>query len=81
MAGDLPTLTDGIVKRKACFHGNGNCCHHNVHIYVRNCGLYYVYKLKQLDVAWKARYCVEPDINGDYLIDNMHQFPLNITSL
>ena len=64
MQGALPTVNEGIVKRKMCFHSNGNCCHNSVDIYVRNCYMFYVYNLKKLDEAWKARYCVQADING-----------------
>jgi hypothetical protein len=62
--GDLPAVSDGLVKRKVCFHSNGNCCHFSVFIYVRNCYMFYVYQLKKLDLSWKARYCVEEYVNG-----------------
>ncbi|KAK3743988.1 hypothetical protein QZH41_010800, partial [Actinostola sp. cb2023] len=67
MQGALPTVNEGIVKRKVCFHRNGNCCHNSVHIYVRNCYMFYVYNLKKLDLSWKARYCAEHYINGKSL--------------
>ncbi|KAK3746636.1 hypothetical protein QZH41_012843, partial [Actinostola sp. cb2023] len=64
MQGALPTVNEGIVKRKVCVHSNGDCCHNSVYIYVRNCYRFYVYNLKKLDLSWKARYCAEHYING-----------------
>ncbi|KAK3745971.1 hypothetical protein QZH41_004134 [Actinostola sp. cb2023] len=64
MQGALPSVNEGIVKRKACFHSKRNCCHNSVDIYVRNCYMFYVYNLKKLDLSWKARYCAEYYING-----------------
>jgi hypothetical protein len=63
--GNLPTIYDGIVKRKVCFHSNGNCCHFSTYIYVRNCYLFYVYKLKKLNLSWSARHCAEHYVNGE----------------
>lgn len=64
MQGTFPTLDDGIVKRKLCFHANGNCCQFSTYIYVRNCYSSYVYKLKKLTASWSARHCVEHYHNG-----------------
>jgi len=64
MQGALPTVNEGIVKRKVCFRSNGNCCYYSVDIYVRNCYMFYVYNLKKLDESWKARYCGETYKNG-----------------
>ena len=68
MQGALPTVSEGIVKRKVCFHSNGDCCQYSVDIYVRNCYMFYVYNLKKLDSSWKARYCIEDYINGKTLL-------------
>lgn len=64
MQGDLPTVGEGIVKRKVCFHSNENCCHYSVDIYVRNCYMFYVYNLKRLDESWTARHCAETYSDG-----------------
>ncbi|XP_020900433.1 uncharacterized protein LOC110239067, partial [Exaiptasia diaphana] len=56
---NLPTFSKGIVARWACFHRNGDCCHHQEGIFIRNCNHFYVYKLKKLDESLKASYCLE----------------------
>lgn len=56
MKGSLPTVDEGVVLRKVCFHGFGICCHRDVEINVRNCGPFYVYRLKKLPFC-NSRYC------------------------
>jgi len=56
MKGSLPTVDEGVVLRKVCFHGYGRCCFREIDINVRNCGLFYVYRLKKLTVC-HSRYC------------------------
>jgi len=56
MNGRLPTVDEGVVLRKVCFHGFGRCCYKDVYINVRNCGHFYVYRLKKLIVC-HSRYC------------------------
>ncbi|XP_020617440.1 fibropellin-1-like [Orbicella faveolata] len=56
MKGSLPTVDEGVVLRKVCFHGFGICCHRDVEINVRNCGPFYVYRLKKLTFC-NSRYC------------------------
>ncbi|XP_068705969.1 uromodulin-like isoform X2 [Montipora foliosa] len=55
MVGKHPNVQEGIVQREACFHGYYNCCHKKNTIDVRNCGAYFVYRLKKTHC--KARYC------------------------
>lgn len=56
MEGSPPTVDEGVVRRKVCFHGYGSCCYKNVEINVRNCGPFYVYRLKKPTVC-NSRYC------------------------
>ncbi|XP_067046881.1 uromodulin-like [Acropora muricata] len=56
MKGKHPNVEDGIVKRHVCFHGYYNCCYKNTAIDVRNCGAYFVYKLRKVSVC-RSRYC------------------------
>lgn len=42
----MPTVNQGVLKRKLCFNQNGNCCGSSMNIYVRNCNQLYVYKLE-----------------------------------
>lgn len=56
MEGSPPTVDEGVVRRKVCFHGYGSCCYKNVEINVRNCGPFYVYRLKKPTVC-SSRYC------------------------
>lgn len=45
MNGAHPTVADGKVTRKICYHYFGNCCQWSNNIDVVNCGQYYVYEL------------------------------------
>ena len=56
MEGSLPTIDEGKVLRKVCFHGFGSCCYKDVQINVRNCGPFYIYRLKKLTFC-SSRYC------------------------
>ncbi|XP_015780355.1 PREDICTED: uromodulin-like [Acropora digitifera] len=56
MNGNHPNVEDGIVKRQVCFHGFGNCCHKTLTIDVRNCGAYFVYRLRKVSIC-NSRYC------------------------
>ena len=56
MNGVHPTVTDGKVTRKVCYHYDSNCCASSNRIEVANCGLYYVYKLSSPPIC-NLRYC------------------------
>ena len=55
--GTHPTPQEGIVDRRVCFHWNNNCCYWAITIEVRNCGLFYVYRLVK-PPTYYLRYCV-----------------------
>ncbi|KXJ07980.1 uncharacterized protein LOC110249594 [Exaiptasia diaphana] len=55
MDGELPSIRDGRVQRKVCFHAENKCCQASVDIVVRNCGIFYVYYL--VKVPCPFRYC------------------------
>lgn len=55
--GAHPTLEEGVVNRTVCFHWSSNCCNWSVTIQVRNCGLFFVYKLVDPGNC-HLRYCV-----------------------
>ena len=57
--GNHPTVTDGAVERKVCFHFSSlisHCCLYSTYIKVRNCGRFYVYKLES-PPRCDLRYC------------------------
>ena len=56
MKGKHPNVEDGIVKRQVCFHGQYRCCYKTITIDVRNCGAYFVYKLRKVPTC-RLRYC------------------------
>ncbi|XP_048579921.1 neurogenic locus notch homolog protein 1 isoform X13 [Nematostella vectensis] len=64
MEGSHPTVAEGIVTRKVCYHWSGKTCHWNNAIRVRNCGGFYVYELNRPPVC-HLRYCgnAEFDVN------------------
>ena len=51
-----PTMAEGAVSRKVCFHWSGNCCKWSSSIRVRNCGNFYVYELPPTQYC-NLRYC------------------------
>ena len=58
--GSHPTVADGAVNRFVCFSSLSDCCQFSTSITVRNCGGFFVYKLKQAPVCVPisiARYC------------------------
>ena len=52
-----PTPQEGTVNRRVCFHWSSNCCNWEITIKVRNCGLFYVYRLVNPPNC-HLRYCV-----------------------
>ena len=61
LTGSHPTVDNGIVSRKVCFgyynSGYTRLCYYSIYIKVRNCGPFYVYKLKPTPTSGNTRYC------------------------
>ena len=55
LQGGHPSESDGVVNRQVCFYYKSSC-QETVNIKVRNCGNYYVYKLKPTP-SCNSRYC------------------------
>ena len=51
LSGGHPTVDEGVVVRRVCFHMFDRCCNWLLNIKVKNCSSYYVYELQ------KPRYC------------------------
>ncbi len=51
-----PTVAEGVVIRKVCYHWRGKCCDWRNNIKVKNCGSYFVYELQSTD-GCPFRYC------------------------
>ena len=58
LKGGHPTVAQGIVSRKVCYHWSSGCCQWSNNIRVRNCGAFYVYELKRTP-GCSLRYCGE----------------------
>ena len=56
LTGGHPTVAQGAVSRKVCFHWSSGCCQWSRYIRVRNCGAFYVYYLSATP-ACNLRYC------------------------
>ncbi|XP_078356494.1 uromodulin-like, partial [Oculina patagonica] len=56
LSGNHPTVAQGIVSAKVCFHWSNNCCRWSTNIRVRNCDGFFVYELKK-PPACHLRYC------------------------
>ena len=54
--GSHPSVEEGIVTRRVCYHWNSNCCNWKNDIQIQNCGPFYVYRLVKTPVCW-LRYC------------------------
>ena len=54
--GSHPSVEDGEVDRRVCFSDYRNHCRGTTKIGVRNCGSYYIYKLRQPSLC-AMRYC------------------------
>ena len=58
LSGAHPTVGEGAVQRKVCFHWSSGCCQWSSNILVRNCGGFFVYELDR-PPACNLRYCGE----------------------
>ncbi len=67
LSGGHPTVAQGVVQRRVCFHGSYSCCRLSTSIRVRNCGAFYVYELTPTPGCY-MRYC------GDREQGNIIQF-------
>ena len=56
LSGAHPTLAEGAVARKVCYHWTGRCCQWSNNIKIRNCGGFFVYELQKTPVC-SLRYC------------------------
>ena len=57
LVGGYPSVSAGRVTRKVCFGYKSSChCSYHTYITVRNCGSFYVYKLKPTPECY-LRYC------------------------
>ena len=54
--GSHPTIREGIVTRRVCYHWGSRCCNWKNDIQIQNCGAFYVYRLVKPPVCW-LRYC------------------------
>ena len=62
--GKHPTVQEGLVTRRVCYHWRSSCCQWENNVTIRNCGNYCVYKLRRPPVC-HLRYCGESD--GEYI--------------
>lgn len=56
LTGGHPSVADGQVRRRVCFHWDNSCCNWSKSITVRNCGAYYVYYITGT-LGCSHRYC------------------------
>ena len=54
--GAHPTVAQGIVARRVCFHWRRACCRRSRFIRVQNCGAFFVYQLSATP-GCSMRYC------------------------
>lgn len=51
-----PSMVDGVIDAKVCFHWGSNCCSWSTDVRVRNCGKFFVYQLQPVPLC-SLRYC------------------------
>ena len=54
--GAHPTVEDSEVNRLVCFSDRSTGCKYTINILVKNCGSYFIYKLRS-PVGCSSRYC------------------------
>ena len=54
--GSHPSVADGVVTRRVCYHWSNKCCLWKNNIKVKNCGAFFVYELQKTPVCY-LRYC------------------------
>ena len=54
--GSHPSVREGIVTRRVCYHWGSRCCNWKNDIQIQNCGAFYVYRLVKPPTCW-LRYC------------------------
>ncbi|CAH3172799.1 unnamed protein product, partial [Porites evermanni] len=54
--GSHPSVREGVVTRRVCYHWGSNCCNWKNDIQIQNCGAYYVYRLVKPTQCY-LRYC------------------------
>ncbi|CAH3036080.1 unnamed protein product [Porites lobata] len=54
--GSHPSVREGIVTRRVCYHWGSNCCYWKNDIQIQNCGAFYVYRLVKPPQCY-LRYC------------------------
>ena len=64
LSGSHPNVDDGIVSRQVYFgyynkHDGNYRYSYSIYIKVRNCGPFYVYKLKPTPKSGNTRYCTQ----------------------
>ena len=56
LSGAHPTVGEGVVVRKVCYHWHTSCCYYSNNIKVKNCSSFYVYELQKTPYCL-LRYC------------------------
>ena len=56
LTGGHPSVGQGVVQRRVCFHWSRSCCRWSLNIRVQNCGAFFVYELSR-PPACNLRFC------------------------
>ena len=56
LSGAHPTVAEGVVTRRVCYHVSNDCCYQYENIRIKNCGVYFVYELPR-PCCSTSRYC------------------------
>ena len=56
LTGGHPSVGQGAVQRRVCFHWSGSCCRWSLNIRVQNCGAFFVYELSRPPTC-NLRFC------------------------
>ncbi len=69
--GSHPTVVEGAVTRRVCYHRPNDCCRRSNNIKVKNCSGFYVYELRRTPIC-NLRYCGNEDAGELNIFDWQH---------
>ncbi|XP_078369964.1 uncharacterized protein LOC144653747 isoform X2 [Oculina patagonica] len=72
--GAHPTVDEGVVTRRVCYHWSNNCCRWSNNIKVKNCGSFFVYELQRTPTC-ALRYCGNAGAGTTTLAPTTTQLP------
>ena len=74
LTGGHPSVGQGAVQRRVCFHWSGSCCRWSLNIRVQNCGAFFVYELSRPPVC-HLRFCGDSGLGKENVPRHLSVLP------